>query len=465
MAILGTGTVVKRAVVVEDPQLGEVITVRSMVYLALTYDHRLVDGADAARFLATMKARLEEGAFEAELGLYRHDAAVRIAVTGSSGPDRHAPLVSALRQDGARGDQAGPPGARSAREFGLGPASAARRADPAALRGVDAVVTPGRGRRRRPPLDRRHKEKLRASRVRAPGRWPGAGRSGQPAVRCCCLGSALGWYGDTGGRAVDETSPAGTGFLAELVRDWEAAARPARDAGMRVVNLRTGLVLSRAGRHAGPDAAAVPARSGGTDRVWHPVHELDHAGRLVRRVRFLLDHPEFDGPVNLTAPEPVTNAVFTAALAAALHRPALLSVPAPALQLALGEVSSELLGSARVAAATATRRRVRVLAPRASPPRWPPNSLSGLWFTPGPLAQASTGGPGGWTGIRSRRPGFSARPGFSDPNRGIRHSGTRSPGSVVTIVPMVSRSSRRAPMHGQSGQGQLDQQRRQQAEP
>jgi len=69
VGILGTGTVVKRAVVVEDPALGEVIAVRSMVYLALTYDHRLVDGADAARFLVTIKERLEEGAFETELGL------------------------------------------------------------------------------------------------------------------------------------------------------------------------------------------------------------------------------------------------------------------------------------------------------------------------------------------------------------------------------------------------------------
>jgi 2-oxoglutarate dehydrogenase E2 component (dihydrolipoamide succinyltransferase) len=69
VAILGTGTVVKRPVVVEDPALGEVIAVRSMVYLALTYDHRLIDGADAARFLTTVKARLEEGSFEAELGL------------------------------------------------------------------------------------------------------------------------------------------------------------------------------------------------------------------------------------------------------------------------------------------------------------------------------------------------------------------------------------------------------------
>ena len=69
VAILGTGTVVRRPVVVQDAALGEVIAVRSMVYLALSYDHRLVDGADAARFLGTVKARLEEGAFEAELGL------------------------------------------------------------------------------------------------------------------------------------------------------------------------------------------------------------------------------------------------------------------------------------------------------------------------------------------------------------------------------------------------------------
>jgi 2-oxoglutarate dehydrogenase E2 component (dihydrolipoamide succinyltransferase) len=69
VGILGVGTVVKRPVVVEDPTLGEVIAVRSMVYLALTYDHRLIDGADAARFLTTVKSRLEEGSFEAELGL------------------------------------------------------------------------------------------------------------------------------------------------------------------------------------------------------------------------------------------------------------------------------------------------------------------------------------------------------------------------------------------------------------
>ena len=69
VGILGTGAVVKRPVVVTDPELGEVVAVRSMVYLALTYDHRIVDGADAARFLVTVKERLEEGDFAAELGL------------------------------------------------------------------------------------------------------------------------------------------------------------------------------------------------------------------------------------------------------------------------------------------------------------------------------------------------------------------------------------------------------------
>jgi 2-oxoglutarate dehydrogenase E2 component (dihydrolipoamide succinyltransferase) len=69
VAILGTGTVVKRAVVITDPNLGETIAIRQMVYLALTYDHRLVDGADAARFLSTIKQRLEEANFESELGL------------------------------------------------------------------------------------------------------------------------------------------------------------------------------------------------------------------------------------------------------------------------------------------------------------------------------------------------------------------------------------------------------------
>jgi len=161
-------------------------------------------------------------------------------------------------------------------------------------------------------------------------------------------GSAVGWYGDTGDRAVDETAPAGAGFLASLVRDWESAARPARDAGVRVVNLRSGVVLSRQGGMLGLLTplfrAGLGARMGSGRQFISWISLTDH----VAAVRFLLGQAGIDGPVNLTAPAPVTNAVFTAALARALHRPALLWVPAPALQLGAGEMSGELLGSARV---------------------------------------------------------------------------------------------------------------------
>jgi len=161
-------------------------------------------------------------------------------------------------------------------------------------------------------------------------------------------GSAIGWYGDTGGRDVDESAPAGAGFLAGVVRDWEAAADPARQAGIRVATLRTGVVLSR---HGGMLARLVPlfrlglgARLGAGTQVTSWVALAD----WVRAGRFLLDQPEISGPVNLTAPNPETNAVFTAALAGALHRPALLSVPSPVLSMALGGVTSDLMSSARV---------------------------------------------------------------------------------------------------------------------
>ena len=147
---------------------------------------------------------------------------------------------------------------------------------------------------------------------------------------------------------MDESAPAGTGFLAGVVRDWEAAAGPAREAGIRVATLRTGVVLSR---HGGVLARLLPlfrlglgARLGAGTQVMSWVALAD----WVRAARFLLDQPEISGPVNLTAPDPATNAAFTAALAGALHRPALLSVPSPVLSVALGGVTSDLMSSARV---------------------------------------------------------------------------------------------------------------------
>jgi len=147
---------------------------------------------------------------------------------------------------------------------------------------------------------------------------------------------------------VDESAPSGDGFLADVVREWEAAAQPARQAGIRVVHMRTGIVLTRQG---GVLARMLPlfrlglgSRLGSGRQVTSWIALADYLGA----VQFLLARADLAGPVNLTAPHPVSNAEFTAALAAALNRPALLTVPAPALRLALGGVTSDLLSSARV---------------------------------------------------------------------------------------------------------------------
>jgi uncharacterized protein len=161
-------------------------------------------------------------------------------------------------------------------------------------------------------------------------------------------GSAIGYYGDTAGREVDESSPGGSGFLADVVRDWEAAAAPAGDAGIRVVNLRTGIVLAQ---HGGVLGRLLPmfrlglgARIGPGTQVMSWISLTDLVGILC----FLLGQDDIKGPVNLTAPHPATNAEFTSALAAAVGRKAWLGIPAAALQLGLGEVAGELLSSARV---------------------------------------------------------------------------------------------------------------------
>lgn len=155
--------------------------------------------------------------------------------------------------------------------------------------------------------------------------------------------SAVGYYGDRGEEAVTEQSPPGQGFLADLCRAWEEAAQPAADAGIRVVHIRLGAVLSK-------DGGALPAllplfraglggRLGGGQQYfpWVTLHDA------VRAIRFLVVTPEIAGPVNLVAPEPMRNAGFTEALSEALGRPALLPVPKLALRLALGEVADQVL--------------------------------------------------------------------------------------------------------------------------
>ena len=167
--------------------------------------------------------------------------------------------------------------------------------------------------------------------------------------RTLLVASATGIFGDRGDEILDESSATGTGFLAQLCQDWEAAARPAVEAGIRVAHLRFGVVL---GPGTGALARMVPIfRLGLGGRLGNGRQWMSWIGLadLVAAILFILENPALAGPVNLTAPNPVTNAEFTSALGSALHRPAILPAPAFALRLVLGPMAREaLLASARV---------------------------------------------------------------------------------------------------------------------
>jgi uncharacterized protein len=168
-----------------------------------------------------------------------------------------------------------------------------------------------------------------------------AGLSEGPRVLICASG--VGFYGDRGDEVLTEASSGGRGFLADVVRQWEAAADPARAAGLRVVHLRTGPVQDAAG--AGLPRQARMFRLGiggrlGSGRQWLSWISMDD---ITGAYLHALTREDLEGPVNAVAPNPVTNAEFTATLARILHRPAVLHVPAFGPRLVLGEVADELL--------------------------------------------------------------------------------------------------------------------------
>jgi uncharacterized protein (TIGR01777 family) len=223
------------------------------------------------------------------------------------------------------------------------------RLDGSALEGADAAVHlagAGIADRRWTP---RRKEEVLQSRVRSTDLLSRglAGLERRPSVLVSA--SAIGFYGNRGEEDVDEDSPAGTGFLADVVQRWEAATAPAERAGIRVVHARTGIVQSRAG---------------GALRRQLPIFRLGLGGRLgsgrqyvswitlddeVGAILHAMSDESLSGPVNLTAPNPVTNAEYTRALGAALGRPTVLSVPSIALEVMLGrELSEVVLGGASV---------------------------------------------------------------------------------------------------------------------
>ncbi len=179
-----------------------------------------------------------------------------------------------------------------------------------------------------------------------------------PLPRVLVNASAVGYYGNRGVEILTEESSAGTGFLAGLCREWEEATRPATEGGIRTVIVRSGIVLAPRGGALGRQLPLFRLGLGGRlgpgsqYRSWISLD--DEVSAIVR----CLDDEALSGPVNLTAPEPVTDAEFAAGLGRAVHRPVVLPVPAAALRLALGgEMAAEMLlaGQRVVPAALAAR--------------------------------------------------------------------------------------------------------------
>jgi uncharacterized protein len=269
-----------------------------------------------------------------------------IAVSGSTGLIGSA-LIDSLRKDGHRirrivrgSPPTGSPDVSWEPNEGV--------LDPAALDGVDAVVhLSGENIGQRWTAEVRRK--LRESRVRSTRLLSAAIASLVTGPRALVVAGGVGIYGDRGDELLDEESATGSDFLADLGRDWEAAADPARRHGIRVVNARFGVVLS-------PDGGALqrlllPFKSGvggpiGSGKQWMSwISRTD----LVRAIRFALDEAALEGPVNMMSPNPVRNEEFAHTLGSVLRRPSLFRVPASALRLLYGEMAdATLLASQRV---------------------------------------------------------------------------------------------------------------------
>jgi uncharacterized protein (TIGR01777 family) len=187
------------------------------------------------------------------------------------------------------------------------------------------------------------KRRITESRVPATRHLANALTKAQQRPRVFICASAIGYYGDRGEESLREDSPSGDGFVGEVCRQWEAAAESAASAGIRVVQIRTGIVLSRQG---GALAKMLPPfRMGlggniGNGRQWMSWIDLrDEVGAI----RHLLATDSISGPVNMVSPNPVRNAEFTKTLASVLHRPAIFPMPAFAARLAFGQMADELL--------------------------------------------------------------------------------------------------------------------------
>jgi uncharacterized protein (TIGR01777 family) len=268
---------------------------------------------------------------------------MRIVISGSSGLIGTA-LVDQLRNKGHDVYRLVRRPAKAPSEVTWNPANG--EIDLTAIAGVEVMINlagAGVGDHR---WSEKYKAEILSSRINSTLTMAKAAAELKPKV--LINASAIGFYGDTADRKVDESSAVGEGFLADVVAQWEAATAVAESAGVRVVKIRTGLVVSAKG---GAWARLLPlfklglgGRLGNGRQYWSFISLRDE----INAIEYLIENSKISGPVNLTAPNPATNSEVTKAMAKVLRRPALLNVPSFALEIVLGEFSQEVLGSNRV---------------------------------------------------------------------------------------------------------------------
>jgi len=264
----------------------------------------------------------------------------RVAITGSSGLIGAA-LVGHLKSEGHTVQRLVRRKPVAPDEVAWDPTTGT--VDLAPLEGVDAIIHlagAGVGDKR---WSKKYKAQILNSRLFGTTTIASAVEKLKPSV--FISSSAIGWYGETGNRAVSESDRAGDDFLASVCKEWEAAADAA--SSVRTVKIRTGLVLDPTGGALGRMMPlfkmGLGGRLGNGKQWWSWITLHDE----IKAISYLLEK-DIEGPVNLTSPNAVTNSEFTAALARALRRPALFPAPALALKIALGGFSTEILGSKRV---------------------------------------------------------------------------------------------------------------------
>jgi hypothetical protein len=264
----------------------------------------------------------------------------RIAITGASGLIGSA-LVGYLKSQGHTVQRLVRRPALSSEEITWDPIAGT--VDMEALAGVDAVIHLAGAGVSDKRWTKKYKSEILNSRLLGTTTIAKAVAIVKPQVFISA--SAIGWYGESGNRAVIESDRVGDDFLAAVCHEWEAAADLAGD--VRTVKLRTGLVLDPTGGALGKMLPLFRFGLGGKLSngkqwwSWITLHDQ------IRAIAFLLEN-KVSGPVNVTSPNPVTNSEFTAGLARAMHRPALFPVPTLALKIALGGFSAEVLGSKKV---------------------------------------------------------------------------------------------------------------------